>query len=122
FAALAQPNYFFKCQLAKSCSLGHPNQEKPNPMFDIVCGSYGGQCVIISAPIPGKEIREIESRLRQNVFVHQVKRYQQSPDTPIAVEKRVNGFKLIVTQGCSDHVRDREIFVMPKLFQIAEQV
>jgi hypothetical protein len=48
----------------------------------------------------------------------QIERDQQAADAAVAVQKRVDGFKLIVAQGASDQVGDGNIVVMPEGFKV----
>ena len=112
----------FECLLAVRGSLRNTGEEKFDPMLYVVGGSYDGKRVIIGSSIPLEKVREVKSRFRQEVPVNQIERYQESANPTIAVEKRVNGFKLIMAQRNPDQVRNGEPVVMPESFKVGKKL
>src|SRR5690554_6615188 len=74
-------------------------EEKFHPVQHVVRDSHAHQCIVITGPVSLKKVREIQGWLAQQSFVHQIQSYQQTPNPAVSIQKRVNGFELIMTDG-----------------------
>jgi len=80
------------------------------------------QVIDISRLISLEIVRKIQGRLNQKLLRRQIQRDHQSPQPPVAVQERVDGFKLIVSDGDPDQGRDYHLFAMQEFFEIPHQV
>ena len=55
-------------------------------------------------------------------MVDQVQWNHQSADAAVAIEKRVDGFKLVVADANPDQMRHYDFLVVPEFLQITHQV
>ncbi len=64
---------------------------------------------------------EVQQRFGQQAAVFEQRRDQQAPDASIAIEERVDGFKLGVRQRNPHQRRERARLVVNELLKIAQQ-
>lgn len=90
-------------------------------MNDVARQADTGQGIVVTAPVAFEKVRQVQRGLGQQPVADQVKRNQQPPDAAVAVQKRVDGFELVVADGQPDQMGHGNDWVVPKLFQIAHQ-
>ena len=80
----------------------YPPQEEGEPPFPVSALTHGEKAVVVLATVPFKECTEIQQRLAEIVAGAQVQRYEKPAHSPVAVEERVDSFKLVVQEGALD--------------------
>ena len=79
----------------------HALQEEGDPRFPRSAIAHRLQMVVVRLPMLLEIVREVEHWLVQHAAFREQKTDEQSPDTPIAVEKRMDRFEL--------HMRERDL-------------
>ena len=82
--------------------LHYAGQEKTNPVNKVIAQADSHQGIVITGAIPLEIGGKVQGRLGQELVIDQIERYQKASDTPIAIQKRVDGLKLIMTDGDAD--------------------
>ena len=91
-------------------------------MNQVVGGPHSHQGVVVADPVALEEVRQVKGWLGQQAVAYQVERHQQASNTPIAVQKRVDGLELVVGDGKPDQMRDVNLVIVPEEFQVAHQL
>jgi len=60
--------------------------------------------------------------MAKQLFADQVESNEKATDPSIAIEKRMDGFELVMADGDSNELGNMNGFVVPECFQISEQV
>ena len=91
-------------------------------MQHIIAGPYRTKVVVIKVFPLLKERRKIEQRLVQDAGLHKVQCYQQSANTPITIQERVDGLKLIVYNGYLYQIWHIYIGIVDELLKVTHQI
>ena len=91
-------------------------------MQHIIVGPYRTKVVVIKVFPLLKERRKIEQRLVQDAGLHKVQCYQQSANTPITIQERVDGLKLIVYNGYLYQIWHIYIGIVDELLKVTHQI
>jgi hypothetical protein len=90
--------------LAAFGGLDNRMQKETHPVADVVGFAHAGQGVVVRAAMLFQMGGKIEGRLVQQPMANQIQGDQQAADPAVAIQKRVDGFKLIVAQCTADQV------------------
>jgi len=93
--------------------LPHGSEEKPDPPEQVICRPYPHEIVIAYNLVSLKIIGQIECRSTQNSLAHQIQCDHQTTNPPIAIQKWMNGFKLIVCDRDPNQLRYFNISIGP---------
>jgi len=121
FDAFLERNYLFENLDGLAGRLPHAVQKEPEPIQQVMVGAHCGQMIVIIALMLLKEKREIQGRFGKQPEADQVENNEQSPKTAIAVQKGMDGFKLIMNDADLDQVGNMDFFIMHEFFQVAHQ-
>ena len=83
--------------------------------------TYDRECIIICWLVPFEEVGDIEYRTCEDFLLDEIEDDHESAHTSIAIEVRMDGFELIMSNGNFYKLRNMEIFIMEKLLEICEQ-
>ena len=83
--------------------------------------AHGHQPVVIFGAVHFEKVAQVEQRSAEDAALAEQKSDEQPADATVAIEKRVDGFKLRVDEA-EVHERWQRIGVVQKLFQVAERV
>src|SRR5690606_27894055 len=96
-------------------------QKEAYPVVQVVGDTNPHQCIVVAGAIAFEEIRQIQRRLGQQTVADEIQRNEQTADSPVAIQKRVDGLELVMTDGGTDQVRYCNLFVVPKLLQFTHE-
>ena len=90
----------------------HAFQEEVCPGFPVAMGANPVQQFVVHGPVLLEVEAEVQQRLGQEPALVQEHGNQQAPQAPVAIQKRVDGFKLHMRQcGLDEHRRGRGLLV-----------
>jgi len=92
-----QRDDLFKRLLAIRSRLRDTRKKELDPVLYIVRRSHYRKSIVIRSSVPFKKVRKVKSWLCEKLLVNQVERYQKSANSPIAIKKGMDSFKLIMT-------------------------
>lgn len=98
----------------------HAGQEEAQPRFPIAGEADGLQEVVVLLAVLLEVEAEIKQRLAQHAFRAEQKGDEQPAQASVAVEKRMDGFKMDVRQRGFDQERGFDGVVVQEFFQRAE--
>lgn len=102
--------------------LAHAEQKEPQPRFQRVRGTDGHQLIVILALVPLEEVGEIQRGLMQEAEADQIEHDEQTAQSSVPVEERMDGLELLMDERNLEKVWDMDLVVVHELFQIAQEV
>jgi hypothetical protein len=102
--------------------LAHAAQKELEPLLPMTVVADGGEAVVILDPVALEEHRQVQQRARQGLLLAQDERDQQASDAAIAIEKRVDGFKLGMGQAAANQQRHGGFAFVQEFFERAQGV
>src|SRR4051794_26977003 len=108
-----------RCRVATY--LFHAGQEKLQPSLPIAIIANRRQTVIVLRTMRFQINTQVEQGLFQDVAFAEEKRHEQSSDSPVAVQERMDGLELRVGESAVNQRRQR-LAVVKKLLECVERI
>lgn len=96
----------------------NPGQEEFYPLVQVIGTANHAERIVIGSLVPFEKIGQVQRRLLQEFQVDQLQGDQQPANAAIAVQERMDGFKLVVTDGDLDQFGNDQFPVVPVFFQV----
>ena len=103
------------CTKSSIRSLCHALKKKGEPRLPVSLFPDLLQQAVVLASMCLEKKAEVEKRLLQNTLYAKKECDQKAADTPVAIEKRVNGFELNVKQAGANERRQGGVFMQKAL-------
>src|SRR5664279_1414665 len=95
-------------------------QKKLEPLFPNSLGANSLKQFVVALTMGLEEKTQVEKRLMQSALSAEKQRNQQTSESPIAIEKRVDRLKLHMYESSLDENRKMVFFVVKKMFEVVQ--